>query len=229
MPIGAPIERYSTANVRTTAFAFSPSSTIQAGTVAILTTGSGAFNKTLSSITDSVGNPWVIDAIATAAPNFTGVSLASAQIATPITTGDTITLSWTETGSFWTLIQVQEVAGLATFSVFDKTTSGFGNSAAYASGTTAALSQADELVMAYLYIPGALGWTEEVGYTRVSSADNNSGGLQYKIVAATTGVSASEALGGSGNWGILLGTYKAPPAVVGTQNLAPVIYGRGAA
>lgn len=226
MAIGTPTQRYTAAASQTGTKAFSPATTVAAGSVAILCHGTGNQDKEITGVTDSVGNTWHVDSTLDNPAATVGATICSCQVATQITSSDTITITYENAGGSWTITQLFEVTGLATSTVYDKSAgAGAATGTAASSGATATLTQADELVMAVVHVPAALGWTEGSGYTRVSSADNNSGGVEYKVVAATTAVTAAATIGSSGKWGVLVQTYKGQSAVPPSNSVAPVASG----
>lgn len=123
-----------------------------------------------------------------------------------------------------------EYSGVATSSSLDKTATNSGSSSTPTSGTTAALAQADELVIACLQVSSTETNSEidvpaTTGYTnRCIEQDSNSYGAMStddKVVAATTAVSASWGnLVGPQPWSACIATFKAAGA--GTQTVNPL-------
>jgi hypothetical protein len=232
--IGTPVVRYGARkNVASGAATVSPTSTIAAGTRAVLFGGCPSAHN-LSSVVDSVGNTWTIHASVTDGTSARRNFIASAQIATQITTGDTVTLHRTdETGSvnfdFW----IVEISGLATSSAFDVTGNQAGSGTSYTSGSTGTLSQANEIAIA-VWTQGATATpthTPGGGWTEFSTSFVSTATAVYQIVAATTALNASETSTNT-NWLGLIGTFKAAstapantvaPAVTGTATVGSVL------
>lgn len=227
MAIGTPTERKATSFAAQTATtAFSPASTIAAGTVALLFACCNTTKK-LSSVTDTAGNTWVVDV----ADNPTGaqcVSVASCQVATQITTGGTITATWSSATSGTCDIWVEEVTGLAASSVFDKKVSATGTGTAASSGSLATLAQTSEIVWGLFRTNnGQTGNSVGSGFTQATTftLEGNAALLEYQIVAATTGIPAALTLGASGTWSALAAAYKGVASSPPSNTGAPVVSG----
>ncbi len=217
MAIGTPTERKTASLTSQTATsAFSPATTIAAGTVAFLAACANA-NKSISSVTDSVGNTWAVDK--TASDGTRTVNIASCQVATQITSSDTITITWSTATSGRCDLWVQEVTGLASSSVFDKSNSATASTGVLGTGSTGTLSQAAEIAWVVGRVDVATGWTKGAAWTNPTTASLNtfSCALEYQIVAATTALSgAGTWTGGVGAQVALIATYKGATAAAQT-------------
>lgn len=218
MAIGTPTERKTAtlAGNINNPYVITPATTIAAGSVAILFLTAGA-NKQITSVTDAVGNPWTVDHVG--GDGTRELSVASCQVATQITPATNITINFNNGTTTTTDLWIQEVTGLATSSVFDTFQDGSGSGTTPASGSTAALAQADEIVFGLFRTSASTpAWTKGAGYTDVTTKLVGASALEYKIVAATTPVSADGTYNNSGSWiaGVL--AYKGFSAVVAAQS-----------
>jgi hypothetical protein len=229
MAIGTPVERYAVSVlVNNNTQNISPATTVAAGTRAILLSSVSTFP--ISTVTDSVGNAWTVHYAHTFADTNTH-SVASCQVVTPITSGDTITITWTGSGNFFRLNWVLEVSGLAISSAFDQQAfaASVGTSGAYSVGPTGTLAQADELALSMSTYSGDALLSSMPGWTSSGTRLQSAGEVWYDIVAVADPITASGTLNRADRtWDGSVVTFKgfvAPSDV----NLAPVIYGRGAA
>jgi len=214
MAIGTPTQRYAAQSLAQGASTvFSPATTVAVNSVAILAIACLA-NKVASSVTDSVGNTYAVDV--TAADGTRALSFCSAQIATQITSGDTITVNWNPVTSGQVNIWVQEVTGLATSSVYDTTATATGTGTALATATSPTLALADEIVFGVFRTSADITWTKGASYTDPTTPGIPTGAgaarntLEYKIVSDATGIVADGTASPSVTWIALAATYKAP-------------------
>jgi hypothetical protein len=201
---------------------FSPSTTVAAGTLGQITAFSAA-NKAISSVADSVGNTWGVDI--TGGDGTRNLSFASSQITTPITSGDTITVTWSAATNAGRDIWLFEITGAATSSVYDTTGTGAGTGTAVSVGPTATLAQADEIAIAIIRSQSSSP-TMAPGATWTSPASAHLGArtaCEYKIVAATTAITADGTWSSSVNWNGRVATYKAAAAAAGKPKTLPLI------
>ena len=211
MAIGTPVQRYQARPTgQTTTTAFSPATTVPAGSKAILCVIGGS-SKVASSVTDSVGNTWAVDATDTTTSQ--GKTFASCQVATQITSGDTITVTWSVGSSSAIAVWLVSVTGLATSSPFDQTAANGASGTAATVGPTGTLSQADEIVFVCFRISVVSTWAEGGALqTITNSYDGTNASLFYEIVAATTAVTETATAGSTGSWTALIATYKGAAA-----------------
>lgn len=223
MAIGTPVERRtgSNAGLATSPFVISPTTTVQAGTRAILVFTSGA-SKSVTAVTDSVGNTWTVDHVATDGTRV--ISFASCQVATQITSSNTISITLSNTTNASADYWIQQVSGLATSSAFDQSHDGSGSASTAAnSGNTATLAQADEFVFGASRTSSSTTWAKGTGYTDVTTPSRGStSALEYKIVSATSAVSATGTWGANGNWVATVVTYKGAAAVAVVSHARPL-------
>ncbi len=236
MAIGTPIERYAVrAGFNGSVQAINPATTIAAGTTAIMIAhGVGVSvngDNVLVSVTDSAGNTWTVDhTYGPVASDANAISFASGRIVTQVTNADTVTLTWAVSGNVQRTIWIQEVSGLATSSRFDASADATAISGSPSAGPTAALAQADEIVFCSSGNNTATStWTKGATYTDVTTPSIGSiSALEYKIVSSVAAVTGDGTWAPPVRWNASVATYKGA-AAVSDANLAPVIYGRGAA
>lgn len=199
-----------------------PGTTCAAGTLAVLTCTANSV-KLFSSVVDSVGNTWTVDK--TVSDGTRTINFASCQVVTPITSANTITITWSTATSGTIVIWLHEVTNAATSSAFDTFNSGTGTGTALATGSTAVLALADELVFGcFRSTAAAPVWTKGASYsnpTTPTSSTTIGSFLEYQIVAATTAVLADGTTSTSGTWVGLCVTYK------GVSGAAPTISNLG--
>jgi hypothetical protein len=219
MAIGTPVSRYGQQlSGQPGSSAISPASTIAAGTQAILFVWIGNQDKYVTSVTDTAGNTWAVDATHTPVPPGAALSVASCRVATQITTGDTITVNYAVSTSGYVSLFVCEVSGLDDTSAFDKSSTGTTTTGtAIDAGTTATLSQADEIAFAQTANFSFSGFTAGGTWTGVTVPDSSFDGLEYKIVSSVSAITADGTQGGSAASAGLTVTYKM--ALVTTQSL----------
>lgn len=221
MAIGTPTERYASATlVDDDHFTFSPTSTIAAGTTAIIVS---AAVLPITAIADSVGNTWTLDHSYNASSTQVIVA-ASCNVTTAITTGASITLTYSLSGNAWRRTWVYEVSGLATSSRLDKSADASGSGANFSVGPTGSLSQADEVAFVTSLTDDAATITMAAGWTPATT--NNLQTIQnlaYKIVADPAAITAAGTFNrGDRSWDGMLVTYKGlstPPPGGGQRHL----------
>jgi hypothetical protein len=207
-PIGLPIQKdFATqgSQTATTTLSGLGGATIAVGTTAILVAYSSN-NKTLSSVTDAVGNTWTVDysfGDGTRVANF-----ASAPITTQIENLTVITLTWSAATSATCTSWIFEVPGLAA-SPFDKSAGANGTGTAVDSGATATLTQANEIAFCLSRIGGSFVWTKGSGWSDVTTPDSAEGtSCEYQITAATTALNGTGTWSSSAAWISAVATYK---------------------
>ena len=224
MAIGTPTERraITSASAQTTTTVFSPATTIAAGKFVVLFATS-ASSKVVSSVADSVGgNTWVVDA--TGSGSGFGTSFASCQVVTQLTSSDTITITWSAATSALAGYGLQEVTGIVTSSAFDKSkfANGSTNPTAPTTGASATLGQADEIVFGLFKVAAMSAWAAGSGYSDVTTPFTSActTSLEYKIVAATTAVTADGVATSGTSYMCGLATYKGAAADVSVTAVA---------
>jgi hypothetical protein len=197
---------------QTPGIAFSPTTGTAAGDLLVLILGSSGSNGVATSVTDSVGNVWHQDVRLLA--NNQGFGIYSTVLTNPITTSNTIMLTGGDTQS----LLLEEFSGIVSSSWTDKTAtnSNAGPSSALDAGTTAATSQASELVIG--------GWSQGnnslgavvpgSGYSVFATDPLNSvsGGrslfVEYKIVSVTGAQNPTATSGVTNKWSGGVSTYR---------------------
>lgn len=177
-----------------TSHPFVPTGTVAAGNLAVLIFG--AAGATTLGASDDAGNTWAIGKSQANGTSQT-VAIAWSLLANNITTGNTVTATTSSAqsvgGALW------EFSGSAA-SPADQTagTSGSGNS--LSGGTTATLTQADELVIAAFAWNQASGSTVTVtpgtGYSQASASESWLGAatFQRRVTAEYMNVNATTAV-----------------------------------
>lgn len=149
------------------------------------------------SITDNKGNTYTRDF--TTAPISGGpeiwIAVYSARIATG---GATHTVTFTQAGVDILNIDLAEVSGQPTSGAFDKSATNFATSVGpYTSGSTGALSQADEIAFVSASVDTGAGATitQDATYTLIGEQELGSAGdvsnVAYRIVTAATAINHS--------------------------------------
>lgn len=172
---------------------------------------------TNTSVTDNAGNTYTSD---------TNVSAAGQSIkvwkAYNITSTAGLIVTVHNSGSVSTGIIAQEFNGTGTSDPFDKTASSTGSSTALDSGSTATLSQADEIVIGFGTVDNVDTLTTGATYTNGASTTsaNFRCRMESKVVAATTAVNATLTANSSGNWEMLVITFRIQGATTTSTSLS---------
>ena len=182
------------------------------GNLLILRCFSSNTGRTLG-VTDDGGNTWVVHRTGSATAPVTYT--ASAKITTPLTNGQTITITWTG-GSATTGAKVIEVSGQDGTTPYDQGADATGTSTAADSGATGTLAQADNLVVGQVATSSTSTqtwettsptWTDEGGVT--TSGTIRESHFAQKVVSATTALNAKTTLGTSRTWHAQIDVFKA--------------------
>jgi hypothetical protein len=194
-----------------TQFAFGSAVTVGNWIVVVINAYSGLPGAT--AVTDNKGNTYTRDLVSSS-----GTGLSYAFYSAKVTTGGTglvVSYAWTG-GQAYGNMDVAEVAGLVASAPFDKSATNSGTSSAYTSGTTATLTQSDEIAFASVGVDTGTNAaiTEASGWTLVGEEENGStSGVEnvaYKVVAATTALSHAWTTAQPSNpWLAVIATYKA--------------------
>ena len=196
----------------------------------------------ITSIADTGGNTYSIDA--NAAGTFTGttgarVVIASAHVTTALVSGNSITVTFSASTTDKAM-SVYHVSGLAV-SPLDKTASTTGTAGSpVSSGTTAATTQGNELLIAAFAIQRknvsistyTTGWTGLTGGASQSGNAAKALAAEYQIVSATGAYTVSQAYtpSGSADWAGAIVTYKGVALATATtvaSSGTPSTYGSG--
>ena len=206
-----------------------PAGGVAAGNLMVLTAGLAA-GSTISSVTDSGGNSWTVNTIAQDDRIPTNRFLLCYAVATTgLTSGNTISITSSNTGFANRVYMVSEYSGTASASVLDKTVAAqdvFSGPNTMDTGNTATTTQADEVLVAGWaynstsntitgYSSGYTGLTTLVSGLSVAGA--------WRIVAATGAYNATATQSGTvASWGAGLATYKAATtAATATAAIVP--------
>jgi hypothetical protein len=167
-----------------------------------------------TSIQDSAGNSYTVDASTTNSSNV-AIYVFSGNVVSPITAGQTLNFIIPLPGSTgrWAL-DVEEFGNLVWPSAADKTATNSGSSTSLSTGTTATTAQSNELVFGgFAYAAGRV-FTPGAGFT-ASTQQATSGGSNDRAVsgawkyALSTGTQAATAtLDSSSGYAAAIVTYK---------------------
>lgn len=222
IPISFPqsIGNLNTAGTVNTTIALTTTGAVAAGSSIFVMWFVASPTVTLSSIVDSAGNTYTVDTsvLNAAAAGAEGrIAIASCHNVVALPLGGTITATDSGTSQLRTLAALKS-SGLASSAVLDKTGTGTGATAAWATAATAALTQANEVaIYAVANIVDVTVNTPGAGFIDV--LDYGSGSRRfafgYRIVASTDAVTAAGTMGVD-QWAAALATYKglastAPP------------------
>lgn len=193
-------------NVAGSTYIYTVVATIPIGSQVVAGTGTGPV--TLSSVADSKGNVWAVDATVSNASG-TGAHIASAPVTVALAAADTITFTFsgstTNHGAAVAYITNQTVA-----STLDKTATFTGNTSTPIA-TTAATTFPNEIVIGCVTGPGVT-VTEDTNFTAISDATYGAGARRlhvgYRIVAATGTQPYAPTLSGTVQCGESVATYK---------------------
>lgn len=201
--------------VSSATFVYTVVGTIPVGRVAVVASAHACTNTQsglLSSVADSKGNTWTVDR--TDNPSTSGfptTGLASAQVGTQLTTGDTITMTFANAGAGGGHgAVVGYLTGAAAASVADKKASANGASNS-PTATTAALTQSNEIAIGVVAESSTGAITEDGSFTNVAQltyATSRRVNVGYFTTTATTAVTYAPTLTGTPNWSLCLVTYK---------------------
>lgn len=183
--------------------------------VVIAANNTGATGSQLTSVTDSKGNTYSVDQAEDAGGSgLAAVGIASAQAATALAPGDTITTTLSNGRTGHGMI-VGYVLGNATSSAKDKSNSNNSASGNSPTTTTAATTQANEIVFGAVMESSTGAVTEAAGYSNIASLSfagaTRKVNAAYKIVAATGAQTYNPGLTGSPAYAVLCCAYKGAP------------------
>jgi hypothetical protein len=174
----------------------------------------GGSNFALSSISDTKGNTWTIDAV-TASTNTTA-AVYSCQPTTPLVSGDVVTFTLAGSAASKTA-SIYEFSGVLNPSPVDQTAianSGTTNTTGSA-GPTATLTGSNDLVFTGCATSTSNTSTYNAsGYTMINTSLGTAfAGGAYKILSGSTAAqSVTYTWTTTGNWAVALATYKEQPS-----------------
>lgn len=198
-------------------FSFTTTAAIAAGDLAFVV---AAFNgaaspRTVTSVSDGT-NSYSLAARITNGTDTT--ELWYCENCAAVSSGATITITFTGTygGSGYGTASAAKVSGAATSSALDKTATQ-ATSGTAPSVTTAALSQADELLIGVTYNDDSNPtFTEDASFSTIHTTGSAAGSkhsLSYRIVSSTNAPTYAPTWGTSGTLSSILATFKAPVSV----------------
>lgn len=202
------------ANATTIAASFSPAVTAGSLLVAAISFDWGTSNNiTVTGVADDRGNTWAVipGTLSGDTANHQAVQLAYCMNAAAGAT--TVTATFSVTTDFRRIV-LAEHSGVATSAALDKAAvNATTNTTAtnnVTSSATAALAQADELVIGAVMdtANGANTQTAGTGFTKNPSTAFGLCAIEDRIVAATTGVAATWTFGTAGRYAALVATFK---------------------
>lgn len=168
--------------------------------IMFVSTGS---STTLTSVADSQGNTWAVDVATTTGGR--NVAIASSSSTHALSTSDTFTITISGAGAFSAACyEYDAVLG------FDKSSSAVGSAiTTLATGSTATLAQAEELVVTTAGVGSNVTFTTPGGFTnRVSG--QLTGALADLAVNSTAAQSATWSWSVSANAAVAIATYRTP-------------------
>lgn len=192
--------------------------------------GVGAI-PTITSVVDDAGNTYTVDRTAGGAGNSTvAVALARAGVTSALDVGDTITVTISGgTRARWALV-AESFDDVAASSPLDKTAAvDNGNDSSLTSGTTAATTQADELLVALwgfgqgrtVTIPD--GWSGGAKVESAAGSSDRAVQLIYRYVTSTGTQEGTLGIAPSGVYAGLIATYRVDaPSASGSGEVSGV-------
>lgn len=186
-----------------------------AGNTLIVVAGVGATTVAPpTSVTDSKGNTYTIDATNTSATPL-GAYICSSVLATPLVSGDTVTVHWAAAPSA-TFIDSAEFSNIFITSPLDQISAGGSSTSAVTSldsGATGTLSQAKELAISIFMLSGTSGGgTMGGGFTKIGDRTGTTPARGmvwgYLVTAATTAIDETCTIVNAHAYSAITATYK---------------------
>ena len=190
---------------------------VAAGNTMIVSFAINTTSASAVTVSDTKGNTYTQDANILNSAGSIRTLVFSAPVNTALVSGNTITVAYPSATT--KAVSIYYVSGLVSASPADKSATATGNDTTPSSGTTATLSQANELCW------GAIGgayhatttFTAGSGYTALTSSLGDGGSSsssatiqpEYQIVSTTTATSAGATLSATREWAAAIVTYKA--------------------
>ena len=167
-----------------------------------------------ATVSDARGNVYAQNAVATNTGNVE-TWIFSSSVTTALSAGDLITVHFEATAPVAEAVSALAVSGLALSSPLDQVQAGTGTSTTADSGLTATTTQANELLIGAIGVPGPSTdtFTPGSGYTLVGrvSADTSPNvtiNPEFRTVTAAGQYNAGATLGTSRAWGAAIATFK---------------------
>jgi hypothetical protein len=168
-----------------------------------------ALTTPISSVTDNKGNTY--SRTDTVKVNASSIQMWAAH---NIVGGSshTITVAWSATATGRVVVLAQEFSGLATTSTLDRVASATGSSTTASGGTTASITQANELVvMCSSHSGTTAAYTVGSGYSNLITVNvaNAATAMQSKVVSAVGTQTGTMTIATSRIWVGIIATFKA--------------------
>jgi hypothetical protein len=141
---------------------------------------------TLSSVADSAGNTWAIDV--SALHGTAGIAICSAHVTTQLTSGGTITLTFSDANADMRQAHAETFSGIASSSAVDST-----STRAFDFSDQDTIASAAVIVGAFsMRAVADLSWVPRDGATEIAEtkSGNNNAASQYRILTASGSYSA---------------------------------------
>lgn len=216
MAIGTPVTLGTATNGVGSTTTLTTTAAVAAGDLIIAVIYVPDATQSLSTVTDTAGNTYVIDVSKRHTTDTARyIAIASCLNAIAMAAGGTIT--WTTTGSVSGIkgVTAATVSGVAASSALDKTSTNDGSSTTWSTGSSGTLSQADEIAFGLAFsLQSATSNTPDAGWTELADFSPQSGRrlvLEHQVVSATTALNAGGTVGNA-VWVGALATYKAAAA-----------------
>ncbi len=168
-----------------------PAGGVAQGNTLIVFAGNNYTTTGAASATDTQGNTYTVDAQKSNASNATSTTVLSGYMATGLVAGNTITVTYSSVATM-RMALATEWSGIAPISRVDRTATNTGNTAALSSGTTAATTQATELVVGSFADGANETFTASTGFTAFPTqlvanlgSSYRTQWQEYKTVSAT--------------------------------------------
>ncbi len=220
-----------------------PSSGVARGDTVILFAGTSGSNNRVSTVTDSRGNVYTVDARRSSTTSSVNTNIVSAPVTTALVGGDTIRITFNDSMSI-RLALATEWRGLAAGTRLDRTATNQASGTSLSSGTTAATTQPSELVIGAFAGGVNATFTATGGATAFATQLRSSLGStyrtqwqEYRIVSAAGAYSATGTATRSSQYAGAVATYRAqtdasppstPPALTAgtpTTSAIPLTWG----
>ena len=185
------------------------------GDTVVVWAGMSSKSITISSVTDSRGNPYTVDATVNHPVSSLNSFVASGHAATALLPGDTINVTFSASLYSARLIAAAEFRGVAPTAGADQRATATGSGATPATPLTPTASQADELVVQGIETDTTAVCTPATGFTALGSATASPSGVTrtihqaYRIVNTAGPQRAAATLSSPGFWTAAVVTYPA--------------------
>ena len=185
------------------------------GDTIVVWAGMSSKSVAISSVTDSRGNAYTVDATVNHATTSLNSFVASGYIATPLLPGDTITATFSLSLYSARLVAAAEFTGVAPTARVDQLATATGSGATPLTAATSAPSQVDELVVQGIGTDTTAVCTPATGFTALGSATASPSGATrtihqaYRIVNAAAPQRATATCSSPGFWTAAVVTYRA--------------------